>query len=422
MSGNNQTDSIVWVNVRVKLRDLKAWEHNPRISTKKQAKRILESFDKFGQVETIAVDPLLNVLDGHQRLNALLVSFGSDYELDARQSNRALTEDERKELVISLHAGAVGSWDWQVVSGWDAPKMKDWGMDKDLLKGWNNDANNLKEMLKAQEPETVDAPADVDRAAELLEKWQVEVNDIWMVGNHRLLCGSSTIRENVAQLFGDERARLTWTDPPYGVKYGDKMEVANPIAHRVRQIENDDLPPAELEEFIRSALKNAAEFSVAGAAVYVACPPGTPLPALISSFTGSGFDFRWGLVWLKDQIVLSRADYHFKHENILYGWKTGGAHYFTDDRTQSSVFEYPRPKKSDEHPTMKPVELIQHMIRNSSEKDDIVYDAFGGSGSTMLASENEGRRCRMIELSPAFASVVLERMSQAFPSLEIRRL
>lgn len=270
--------------------------------------------------------------------------------------------------------------------------------------------------------ETKDAEPQIDRAGELQKLWQTETGQLWQIGKHRLLCGDSTKREDVARLFGGERARLTWTDPPYGVKYGDKMEEANPIAHRVRQIENDDLPPEELEAFIRSALKNAAEFSDAGAAIYVACPAGTPLPALISSFAGSGFDFRWGLVWLKDQIVLSRADYHFKHENILYGWKPDGAHYFAPDRTQASVFEYPRPKKSEEHPTMKPVALVQHMLRNSSERGDIVYDAFGGSGTTMLASENEGRICRMVELSPNFCAVVLQRMADTFPQLEIKRI
>jgi DNA modification methylase len=306
----------------------------------------------------------------------------------------------------------------------------DFNPDGELLAEWGGEDEAIRAMFADSEWEentgeakpTKDAEPQTDRAAELLEKWGVCEGDVWTIGNHRLLCGSSTIRENVARLFGDERARLTWTDPPYGVKYGDKMEATNPMGYRVRQIENDDLPADQLEEFIRSALTNAAEFSVKGGAIYVACPPGTLLPALISSFAGSGFDFRWGLVWLKDQIVLSRADYHFKHENILYGWKGDGPHYFTGDRTQSSVFEYPRPKKSEEHPTMKPVELIQHMLRNSSERGDIVYDAFGGSGSTMLACENEGRQCRMIELSPAFASVVLERMSQAFPSLEIKRL
>jgi len=256
----------------------------------------------------------------------------------------------------------------------------------------------------------------------LLEKWKVSVGDLWQIGEHRLLCGSSLDRDGVARLFGDLLARLVWTDPPYGVNYGAKMESANPIAHRVRTIENDDLPPEELEVFIRSALSLAAEFSVAGAAIYVASPAGTLLPSLIKAFEGSGFEYRWGLIWLKDQIVLSRADYHFKHENILYGWKPDGAHYFIDDRKQTSVFEYPRPKKSEEHPTMKPIELVQHMIRNSSQSGDVVYDCFGGSGTTMIASQNEGRVCRIVELSPAFASVQLERMSTAFPALEIKRL
>jgi DNA modification methylase len=206
------------------------------------------------------------------------------------------------------------------------------------------------------------------------------------------------------------------------VNYGEKIEEANPMGYRVRQIQNDDLSPEKLEELVRSALKNASEYSLPGAAIYAACPAGTLLPALIGAFAGSGFEFRWGLVWVKDQIVLSRADYHFKHENILYGWKPDAAHYFTPDITQASVFDYPRPKKSDEHPTMKPIELIQHMLRNSSEKYDIVLDVFGGSGSTMLACQNEGRYCRMIELEPKYCAVTLERMSQAFPDLTIERI
>jgi DNA modification methylase len=194
------------------------------------------------------------------------------------------------------------------------------------------------------------------------------------------------------------------------------------MGYRVRSIENDDLPPDKLEEFLRNCLTNISEYSIPGAAIYVACPAGTPLPALIASFAGSGFEFRWGLVWVKDQIVLSRADYHFKHENILYGWKTGAAHYFTEDRTQSSVFEYPRPKSSEEHPTMKPIALIQHMIRNSSRIGDIIADVFGGSGSTMLACKNEGRNCRMIEKEPKYCAVILQRMTDAFPGIIIEKI
>jgi len=247
------------------------------------------------------------------------------------------------------------------------------------------------------------------------------MGDLFTIGGHRLLCGDSTKSEDVALVMGKEKARLVWTDPPYGVHYGEKMEAANPMGYRVRSIKNDDLPADKLEEFIRSALRHAADNTVPGAAIYVACPPGTLLPALIASFAGSGFEYRWGLVWLKDQLVLSRADYHFKHENILYGWKPDGPHFFTSDRTQTSVFEYPRPKKSEEHPTMKPIELVMHMVKNSSETGDVVYDSFGGSGTTMISCENTKRKARMIELSEDYCAVILQRMTDAFPGIEIMR-
>jgi DNA modification methylase len=208
---------------------------------------------------------------------------------------------------------------------------------------------------------------------------------------------------------GGQKAQLVWTDPPYGVNYGEKLEKANPIAHRVRTIENDNLPPDNLEQFLRDALTNASIVTDAGASIYVACPAGTLLPFLIASFNGSGFEYRWQLVWLKDQIVLSRADYHFKHENILYGWKPDGAHYFTPDRKQCSVFEYPRPKASPEHPTMKPVKLIAHMINNSSHVKDIVLDMFIGSGSTLIACEETGRVCYGLELEPKYCDVIIKR-------------
>jgi DNA modification methylase len=214
---------------------------------------------------------------------------------------------------------------------------------------------------------------------------------------------------DVERLMGGEKADCVWTDPPYGVHYGEKIEKANPIAHRVRKIANDDLPTSELETFLRSVLTNIAIVSNDGAPIYVACPAGTLLPTSIAAFVGSGFDFRWQLVWVKDQLVLSRADYHFRHENILYGWKAGKSHYFTEDRTQDSIFEVPRPKSSEEHPTMKPVLLIECMLKNSSKVGQVVLDAFGGSGSTLIACEKLNRQCRMVELSEAYCDVILKR-------------
>jgi len=183
---------IFWTNLKVRLGDLKPWAQNPKFSTKAQAQRILDSFKKFGQVQTVAIGPGCEVYDGHQRLSALLTLHGSDYELDARQSSRPLSDLERKELVVTLHTAAVGSYDWEAIAnGWASPEeLQGWGMDKDTLKGWNNDANNLKELLTADAP-AVDAEPQTDRAAELLEKWQVKAGDLWRIGGYTVCphCG-----------------------------------------------------------------------------------------------------------------------------------------------------------------------------------------------------------------------------------------
>jgi hypothetical protein len=141
---------ITWTNIKVRLGDLKPWADNPRMSTKAQARRLLQSFDKFGQVQTVAIDPDCNVLDGHQRLSALLTIHGAGYELDARQASRELSDAERRELVVSLHAGAVGSWDWNAISGWNSEELQSWGMDGDALRQWNLDALNLREMIESE--------------------------------------------------------------------------------------------------------------------------------------------------------------------------------------------------------------------------------------------------------------------------------
>ena len=141
-----------WSNVTVKLGDLKPWANNPKFSTKAQAKRLLASFEKFGQVQTVAVSPTMQVLDGHQRLSALLTIHGEDYTLDARQSNRELTDEERRELVVTLHAGAVGSWDSDLLANWDAPLLIKWGLDGDTLGQWKRDTSMLARLLESEEP------------------------------------------------------------------------------------------------------------------------------------------------------------------------------------------------------------------------------------------------------------------------------
>lgn len=145
--------SLTWTNVTATLGSLKPWAHNPRYSTKVQAKRLLASWKELGQFQTIAIGPDGEVYDGHQRLSALLTVHGPDYTIDARQSNRALSDEERQKLVIIAHVGAVGSWDWDKLSGWDAPQLGEWGMDADALKAWNTDAAQLATMLGVEQTE-----------------------------------------------------------------------------------------------------------------------------------------------------------------------------------------------------------------------------------------------------------------------------
>lgn len=443
----NDAPELVWIRVQDAAKLL--WNENPKLHN---IGDLVKSIEKYGYQEIVKFDK--NLINVSGTTGAVVAGNG-------RIESLAEMEKQKRQLPRGLALlKETGEWVMPVVVGVDQEninKAKAFAIDSnnlglsggdftaiDMSRMWNTSqylallqglsAENeppvsvdqdtigrLASVLGEQE-ESKDAEPQIDKAAELQEKWGVKTGDLFAIGNHKLLCGDSTKREDVERVMGGEKAKLIWTDPPYGVNYGDKLDASNPISHRVRCIENDDLPPEKLEEFLRICLHNISENSMPGCAIYVACPPGTLLPALIASFAGSGFEFRWGLVWLKDQIVLSRADYHFKHENILYGWKTGASHYFTEDRTQSSVFEYPRPKISDEHPTMKPVALIQHMLRNSSRLGEIVADIFGGSGSTMLACQNEKRNCRMIEKEPKYCAVILQRMTDAFPGIIIEKI
>lgn len=415
-----------WTNITVKLGDLRPWSDNPRQSTKAQAKRLLASWDKFGQVETIAIGPDLSVYDGHQRLSALLTVHGADYVIDARQADRILTDDERRQLVITLHAGAVGEWDWDRLASWQPAQLMESGFDADLLKGWKRDTSALDNFLKSEQPEPVDAEPQIDRAAALNEKWQVKSGDLWQIGDHRLLCGDSTKREDVERVMGDDRAEMIWTDPPYGVSVGDKNKYLNSIApsNRVEEnLENDTATEPDLIDMLCASFDNTIAHCTAGAGWYVAAPPG-PLHVLFGQVLKERGIWRQTIQWVKNNSTFSPMGvcYHWQSEPIFFGWLPNGAHRYYGGRTQTTVWNIDRPSKSPEHPTMKPVELVQRAVENSSQISEIVVDFFCGSGTTIVACENLQRKCRAIEISPNYCAVTLERMTTAFPELTIERM
>lgn len=270
-------------------------------------------------------------------------------------------------------------------------------------------AEELGELLDGIEAETGEATPEAE-APKPPRKPRSKPGKVYRLGPHRLLCGDSTDAALIAKLYGEEKARLLWTDPPYGVSYSSKNEMLNTFDKGNRNqtpIEGDDAKPEEVEALVQAAL--SAIPRVEGAAIYVACANQLDLQvATIQGVTAAGFLLRWNLVWTKDNHVLGRADYLAKHETLLYGWATDGPHLFNGHHRQST-FEVPRPRSSPDHPTMKPVALIEPMLLNSSHRGEIVADPFGGSGSTLLAAARTGRRCFTSELTPGYCDVIRKR-------------
>ena len=304
----------------------------------------------------------------------------------------------------------------RVPADWDADRIKAFALADNRtaeLASWNT------QVLNAQLMELVELDFDVQvigfempQVLELKTEEEEElpkppadpitkVGDVWQLGKHRLVCGDSLDISTYDKLLGSEKADMVWTDPPYGVSYVGKTKDA-------LTIENDTLDIAELESFLRDAFTSIFASTRPGACWYVAAPSGN----LFQSFSIPLSElevWRHTLVWVKNVLVMGRADYHYRHESIFYGWTPGAAHQPPADRKQDSVWEVDKPRANKEHPTMKPVELITRAIQNSSRAGEIVLDSFGGSGSTLIAAEQTKRKARLIELDPKYCDVIIQR-------------
>jgi len=235
--------------------------------------------------------------------------------------------------------------------------------------------------------------------------------DIYILGNHRLMCGDSTNKDDVRKLMNGNQCDMIFTDPPYNVNYGDKAAMLDKYqkGHRnTNHILNDNMGDSEFREFLLASYSRMFESCKEGAPIYV-CHAETEGENSRGAFVEAGFKLAQCIIWVKNSLVLGRQDYHWRHEPILYGWKEGAAHYFIDDRTQDTVWEFKKPKKNALHPTMKPLELCAKAIYNSSRSGDIILDLFGGSGSTLIASEQLDRICYMMELDEKYVDVIIDR-------------
>jgi DNA modification methylase len=299
-----------------------------------------------------------------------------------------------------------------------------------LLQDVNSDSPAIQKMLSdlaadnglyfgEQGEPPGDPGAQIDRAEELLAKWQVERGQLWVIpsktgnGEHRLLCGDSTNADDVTRVTEGQSISLVVTDPPYGVEYADKNKFLNAIApgNRIQTpIANDHGNKNDIQQMWKSAFEQMSAVMKPGAVVYCFMPQGgDQMMMMMMMMMGAGIEPRHELIWLKNNHVLGRVDYAYKHEPILYAWKDGGHKFYGD--FQTSIIECNKPLKSDLHPTMKPVELIERLISNSSLRGENVYDMFGGSGTTLVACEQLGRQGRGLEIEPKYVAVILERMA-----------
>lgn len=380
----------------------KNWRTHPQ----NQRDALVGALNEVGWVQRVIVNRRTGyLLDGHERIEEALKNGDAlvpYIEVD-------LDEDEEAYVLATLDPiGAMASADSEKLGALlQEVKSGEAGVQAMLA----------KEAQKAglyQEPKEIEA--NINRAEELRGKWGTERGQLWGIGQHRLLCGDSTNVDDVARLIKDDTIEMVWTDPPYGVAVGDKNKRLNAINKSNAIEENligDTLDENDLMTMLINAFDALIPYCAPGAAWYVASPAG-PNHIIFGKVLKDLGIWRQTIQWVKNNATFAPigVDYHWRAEPILYGWLPNAGHRYYGGRKQDTVWEIDRPSKSAVHPTMKPVELAMRVITNSSLPGEIVADIFLGSGTTMVAAEQLGRRCYGIEIDPKYVAVVLERMSE----------
>ncbi len=362
---------------------------------------------EFGFRIPIVAKSTGEVIDGHLRLKAALKMGLQSVPVVLADE---LTESQIKAFRILANRSATwAEWDDELL-GIELTELKDAGFDL-ALTGFSPEEWDA---LIAGGETSEDGLTDDDAVPEVTENPISRTGDIWLLGEHKLICGDATKPEDYQALLGDELVDMTFTDPPYNVNYAntakDKMRGKN------RPILNDNLG-IEFGTFLVAACKNV--LNVTKGAVYIAMSS-SELDTLQAAFREAGGRWSTFIIWAKNTFTLGRADYQRQYEPILYGWREGADHFWCGARDQGDVWNIKKPHKNDLHPTMKPVELVERAVRNSSKTQDLVLDPFGGSGTTLIACEKAGRRARLIELDPKYVDVIVKRW-QDFTGKEAKR-
>ena len=373
------------------------YARNARTHDENQVGQIAGSIAEFGFVNPILVGEDNIIIAGHGRL---LAAERLEMDMVPVIVLSHLSEAQRKALVIADNKLAENAgWDEDLLS-LELADLEDLDFDLDLLGFSGDELDNLLLNTDANSSEEEDSvPEPEDKAISAL-------GDVWILGEHKLLCGDSTHQDSLHILLGEELADMAFTDPPYNVDYGNTAK--DKMRGNHRKILNDNLGN-DFYDFLKAAMENM--LNVTKGACYVAMSS-SELHTLQKAFKDAGGKWSTFIVWAKNHFTLGRSDYQRQYEPILYGWKNGGDHYWCGDRNQSDVWYFDKPVKADLHPTMKPVDLVSRAILNSSKTRDIVLDLFGGSGSTLIACEKTKRRARLIELDPRYVDVIIRRWQE----------
>lgn len=379
------------------LERLVPYERNPRTHSPEQVTRIAASIEQFGFNNPLLVDSQDGIIAGHGRLLAARQLGLGEVPVIVLDH---LTDAQRRAYVIADNKLAeLAGWDDELLAlelatldGEDFPLEVIGFTDQELAALLDGDPD---EDAQEAEDEVPAAPASaVSRPG-----------DLWLCGEHRVLCGDATVGADLDRLLGGQRAAMVFTDPPYNVDYHGSDGAS---------IQNDNLGTG-FEAFLGAAIGNLLR-SVEGA-VYI-CMSSSELATLQKVFIEAGGHWSTFVIWAKNTFTLGRSDYHRQYEPILYGWPEGQSHYWCGARDQGDVWLIKKPAHNDLHPTMKPVELVRRAIQNSSPRDALILDPFGGSGTTLIACQETGRRARLLELDPRFVDVIVRRW-EAFTGLQV---
>jgi len=379
---------IEWKNIDL----IYAYKTNSRTHSKEQIIQIANSIKEFGFTNPILISEDGEIIAGHGRLEAARSLKMNEIPVIVLGY---LTKEQRRALVIADNQIALNAgWDVDVLKA-ELEELVNYEYDIKKL-GFSDD--ELKKLIDYGQSENF---GDDEYIPEMPVNSITKRGDIWMLGKHRLLCGDATEKKDLEKLMEDKLADLVITDPPYNVGYEGKTK-------KRLTIQNDSMEKDVFYVFLFKMYQNLFYKMKGGAGVYI-FHADTEGANFRNAMIDAGLKLSLCCVWVKQQFVFGRNDYHWQHEPILYGWKPSGSHKWYSDRKQTTVWNFDRPHRSTDHPTMKPVDLISYAIKNSSKKNDLVLDVFGGSGSTLIACEKMNRVCAMMELDERYCDVIIQR-------------